>query len=84
MQNIFEAVKEMYLKHDQSDTPNLNEIPLLNGVNQKHIHECIEMASSLHVLTLRDLLPASQESFEVLRNKLQQVGQLGTVGHQVR
>jgi hypothetical protein len=73
----------MYLMNDPCDTPNLNDIPLLNGVNQKHLHECIEMASGLHVLSLRDLLPASHESFQVLRNKLQQIGQLGTVANQV-
>ncbi|XP_060564613.1 uncharacterized protein LOC132723836 isoform X2 [Ruditapes philippinarum] len=79
----FKAVKEMYLMNDPCDTPNLNDIPLLNGVNQKHLHECIEMASGLHVLSLRDLLPASHESFQVLRNKLQQIGQLGTVANQL-
>ncbi|XP_045175037.2 uncharacterized protein LOC123536166 isoform X2 [Mercenaria mercenaria] len=79
----FKAVKEMYLENGPCETPNLNEIPLLNGVTQKHVHECIEMVSGLHVLSLRDLLPASQTSFQVLRNKLQQVGQLGTVGNQL-
>ncbi|KAL4237530.1 hypothetical protein ACF0H5_002244 [Mactra antiquata] len=77
----FKAVNDMYIHNQGPETSNLNDIPLLNGVSKKHIHECMELASNLHVVTVRDLLPASNNNFEILRNKLQQVGQLGNVGN---
>ncbi|KAL3874550.1 hypothetical protein ACJMK2_037541, partial [Sinanodonta woodiana] len=64
---------------------NLTEetVPLLEGTNQKHIDDCIELAMKLHVVDVKDLLPPNEESFKVLRHKLQSVGQLGTVGIQL-
>lgn len=80
----FTAVNELYLNGRSPNPSNLDTIPLLNGVGQKHIHCCLELASGLHVITVRDLLPATEESFTILRTKLQQVGQVGTVGNQAR
>ena len=81
----FKSLPEMYGKFKETDrVPNLENIALLNGVDERHIHGCMELASSLHVVTMRDLLPATSDNFDVLRNKLQQVGQLGTVGNQVK
>lgn len=79
----FKAVNELYLNGRSPNPSNLDTMPLLNGMGQKHIHGCMELASGLHVITVRDLLPATQESFTILRAKLQQVGQLGNVGNQV-
>ncbi|WAR19649.1 hypothetical protein MAR_001487 [Mya arenaria] len=69
----FKSVNELYLNDKSPDTTDLDNIPLLNGVNQRHIHGCLELVSGLHVITVRDLLPASKDSFETLRNKLQQL-----------
>ena len=79
----FRAMNELYAHSDTETISDLANIPMLNGVNQKHIHECLELVSNLHVVTVRDLLPAKQENFDILRKKLHQVGQLGTVGNQV-
>ncbi|KAK3578494.1 hypothetical protein CHS0354_007746 [Potamilus streckersoni] len=64
---------------------NLNEetVPLPEGTSQKHIDDCIELAMKLHVVDVKDLLPPHEETFKVLRHKLQSVGQLGTVGIQL-
>ena len=80
----FKAVNDLYLKGRSPNPSNLDTIPMLNGMGQMHIHGCMELASGLHVITVRDLLPATMESFNILRDKLNQVGQLGTVGNQVR
>ncbi|KAH3856922.1 uncharacterized protein LOC127871308 [Dreissena polymorpha] len=79
----FKSINELYLNDKDQGAIDLENVPLLNGMNQKHIHGCLELVSGLHVITVRDLLPANKESFEVLRSKLQQVGQLGTVGNQL-
>ena len=79
----FRTMNTLYSNDDGPSAADLANMPLLNGVNQNHIHECVELVSNLHVVTVRDLLPARQESFDVLRKKLHQVGQLGTVGNQV-
>ena len=79
----FKTVNELYTQNGNENLSDLVNLPLQNGVNQKHIHECMELVSNLHVVTIRDLLPAREDHFEVLRKKLHQVGQLGTVGNQV-
>lgn len=79
----FKAVNDLYLNGKSPNPSNLDSIPLLNGMGQKQIHGCMELASGLHVIAVRDLLPANHESFTTLRTKLQQVGQLGNVGNQV-
>ena len=79
----FRTMNTLYSNDGGPSAADLANMPLLNGVNQNHIHECVELVSDLHVVTVRDLLPARQESFDVLRKKLHQVGQLGTVGNQV-
>ena len=79
----FKTMNTLYSNDGGPSTADLANMPLLNGVNQNHIHECVELVSNLHVVTVRDLLPARQESFDILRKKLHQVGQLGTVGNQV-
>ena len=76
-------VNELYVNDKAPLTADLDGIPLLNGMDQRHIHGCLELVAGLHVITVRDLLPATKDSFDVLRTKLQQVGQLGTVGNQV-
>lgn len=79
----FKTLKKMYPSTGKDDVLNLDNVPRLDGVTQKHIHECLELATHLHVITVRDVLPATSASFETLRTKLQQVGQLGTVGNQL-
>ena len=79
----FKTVNELYNQNGSESISDLVNLPLQNGVNQNHIHECMELVSNLHVVTVRDLLPARDDSFEVLRKKLHQVGQMGTVGNQV-
>lgn len=79
----FKAINDMYLNNEHQEFSDLNDIPLLNGVNQHHVQECQALVSSMHVVTIHDLLPAKHESFDVLHKKLQQVGQLGNVGNQL-
>ena len=58
-------------------------VPLLSGMNPGHVDKCRRLTSSLHLLSFNDLLPATHEGLEMMKAKLFQGGQLGTIGSQV-
>lgn len=79
----FKSVQELYLNDKQLKDIDIDHVELLNGVSQMHIHRCHLLASSLPVINLRDLFPASENSFDNMGNRLKQLGNLGAVGNQL-
>lgn len=59
-------------------------VPLKDGMTDKHVMNCQKLTSALHLVSFNDLLPATQEGFKMMKMKLRQAGQLGDVGSQVR
>lgn len=59
------------------------DVPLKMGMSDKHVSNCQKLTSALHLVSFNDLLPATQEGFNMMKMKLRQAGQLGDVGSQV-
>lgn len=59
------------------------DVPLLEGMNEKHVINCRKMTTQLNLISFHDLLPANLDNFTTLKTKLQQGGQLGNIGSQV-
>ncbi|XP_069118501.1 uncharacterized protein [Argopecten irradians] len=59
------------------------EVTLLSGMDDKHILNCHKLTSDMHLLSFHDLLPARKENFEILKAKLYEGGQLGSIGFQL-
>ncbi|XP_033735411.1 LOW QUALITY PROTEIN: uncharacterized protein LOC117323959 [Pecten maximus] len=59
------------------------EVTLLSGMDDKHILNCHKLTSDMHLLSFNDLLPAKKENFEILKAKLYEGGQLGSIGFQL-
>ncbi|XP_060069056.1 uncharacterized protein LOC132549152 [Ylistrum balloti] len=59
------------------------EVALLSGMDDKHILSCHKLTSDMHLLSFNDLLPARKENFEILKAKLHECGQLGSIGFQL-
>ncbi|KAK3093279.1 hypothetical protein FSP39_013605 [Pinctada imbricata] len=58
-------------------------VSLLSGMNEKHVDRCRRLTSAVHLVSFNDLLPATPEGLDMMKNKLYQGGQLGNVGGQI-
>ncbi|XP_061173163.1 uncharacterized protein LOC133182364 [Saccostrea echinata] len=59
------------------------DVPLKMGMSDKHVTNCQKLTSALHLVSFNDLLPATEEGFNMMKMKLRQAGQLGDVGSQI-
>jgi hypothetical protein len=71
------------IENRTEDTNIQIDIPLKMGMSDKHVTNCQKLTSALHLVSFNDLLPATQEGFNMMKMKLRQAGQLGDVGSQV-
>lgn len=61
-----------------------DDVELLSGMNILHVQCCKQLTTHVPLLMFNELLPADQGKFKVLTQRLQHVGQLGSIGTQVR
>lgn len=69
--------------HGREEERIIINVPLKEGVSDKHVTNCQKLTSALHLVSFNDLLPATHEGFNMMKIKLKQAGQLGEVGSQL-
>ncbi|XP_046364769.2 uncharacterized protein LOC124140967 [Haliotis rufescens] len=63
----------------QTDLP----VQMLKGVTKTHVQACKELSSKVPLVPFSELFPATNGQFRVLRSRLEQVGNFGTIGKQL-
>ncbi|CAG2243691.1 unnamed protein product [Mytilus edulis] len=83
-ERVYQPMSDMPCMNEYNENVDLDiDVPLLDGMNEKHVINCRKMTTQLNLVSFHDLLPANLENFTTLKTKLQQGGQLGNIGTQL-
>ncbi|XP_052058306.1 uncharacterized protein LOC127698722 isoform X2 [Mytilus californianus] len=83
-ERVYHPMSDMQCMNEYNENVDLDiDVPLLEGMNEKHVINCRKMTTQLNLVSFHDLLPANLENFTTLKTKLQQGGQLGNIGTQL-
>lgn len=68
----------------KTESFSMDILDLQSGVDGRHVRYCRAISSSTRLVIVSELLPASSSGFDKVKMSLQQTGNFGVIGNQVR